>query len=53
MDIETLETLEKQKWEILEKLRNNKNADERKTLFAEYSKLHFKIKYYNNDDLKI
>ena len=47
-----IETLKKQKWEILSKLRNNKNDDERKTLFAEYSRLHYKIKYYNNQDFK-
>lgn len=47
-----IETLKKQKWEILSKLRNNKNDDERKTIFAEYSRLHYKIKYYNNQDFK-
>ena len=47
-----IETLEKQKREILAKRRNTKNADERKTLFAEYSRLHYKIKYYNNQDFK-
>ena len=25
---------------------------ERKALFAEYSRLHYKIKYYNNEDFK-
>ncbi len=48
-----IETLEKQKYEMLSKLLNNKNTDERKTLFAEYSRLHNKIEYYNDQDLKI
>ena len=51
-NIMDIETLKKQKWEILSKLRNNKNDDERKTIFAEYSRLHYKIKYYNNQDFK-
>jgi hypothetical protein len=49
MDIEALERLKR---EVLDKRRNNKNEDERKALFAEYSRLHYKIKYYKNEDFK-
>ena len=49
MDIEALERLKR---EVLDKRRNNKNEDERKALFAEYSRVLYKIKYYNNEDFK-
>ncbi len=48
-----IEELERQKREILDKRKKNKNEAERKALlFAEYSRILYKIKYYNNEDFK-
>ena len=47
-----IDELERQKWEILVQRKNHKNEAERKALFAEYSRILYKIKYYSCDDFK-
>ncbi len=47
-----IEDLEKRKREILDKRKNNKNEAEKKAVFAEYLRIIYKIKYYNNEDFK-